>query len=119
MRSLLFTSLICLSGSLLPGQTPDAGRKVFDSNCARCHGADGNGGEMGPPIVNRLRGREDQQLINLIRTGLPSRGMPPTRISDPDVNQLVAHLRRLQRRERPLESRKVDLVSGGTLEGLL
>ncbi len=32
----------------------DAGRKVFESRCARCHGADGNGGEMGPPIVLRL-----------------------------------------------------------------
>ena len=39
--------------ALIDGQD-DSGRKVFESRCARCHGADGNGGEMGPPIVTRL-----------------------------------------------------------------
>ena len=74
---------------------------------------------MGPAIRSRLRARDDQQLITLIRNGLPARGMPPTRVADPDLNQLIAHLRRLQRRERPVEQRKVELVGGGVLEGQL
>src|SRR3954464_1509746 len=118
MRISLLPSLI-LCTPLLFAQVPDAGKKLVDSSCARCHGADGNGGEMGPAIRSRLRARDDQQLITLIRNGLPAPGMPPTRVADPDLNQLIAHLRRLQRRERPVEQRKVELVGGGVLEGQL
>ena len=67
--------------SRLGGQDVDAGRKVFESRCARCHGADGNGGEMGPPITFRLIARDDQQLAALINEGLPARGMPPSAVS--------------------------------------
>ena len=56
MRISLLPSLI-LCTPLLFAQVPDAGKKLFDSSCARCHGADGNGGEMGPAIRSRLRGR--------------------------------------------------------------
>ena len=60
------------------GQTLDPGRQAFEVRCARCHGADGNGGEMGPSIVLRLAAQSDPQLTTLIRDGLPTRGMPPT-----------------------------------------
>jgi alcohol dehydrogenase (cytochrome c) len=60
-------------------QTVDPGRQAFEARCARCHGADGNGGEMGPSIVLRLAVQSDAQLTTLIRDGLPARGMPPTR----------------------------------------
>ena len=41
-------------------QTPatpmiSAGRKIFESRCSVCHGADGNEGELGPPIAIGLR----------------------------------------------------------------
>jgi len=38
----------------LPAQDADPGRLVFEGRCARCHGADGNGGELGPAIRGRL-----------------------------------------------------------------
>jgi alcohol dehydrogenase (cytochrome c) len=115
MRSLLFLSL--LVGPALFAQSTDAGKKTFNSICARCHGADANGGEMGPPIRSRLTNRNDDELTSLIHTGLPNRGMPPTKLSDPDTHSLVAYLRTIQRREAPLEHRKVELSGGGTLEG--
>ena len=31
-----------------------SGKATFESLCARCHGADGRGGEMGPGIVARV-----------------------------------------------------------------
>lgn len=74
---------------------------------------------MGPPIRSRLTTHDDQQLITLVRNGLPSRGMPPTKLADPELKELLAHLRRIQRRGRPVVQRKVDLVSGGTLDGQL
>src|SRR4051794_18395753 len=118
MRISLISSLL-LFGSILPAQTPDAGRKAFETICARCHGADGNGGEMGPPILRRLRNRDDQQLISLIHSGLPSRGMPPTKIDEPALTQLIAYLRSLQQGAKPPVHRKVVLVDGTTLEGQL
>ena len=49
----------------------DVGRKAFESRCAGCHGADGNGGDIGPPIGWRLEAYNDQGLRRLIRNGLP------------------------------------------------
>ena len=40
-------------------QTHDAARKQFQTLCSRCHGNDGNGGEMGPPIVTGIVARSD------------------------------------------------------------
>ncbi len=74
---------------------------------------------MGPPILSRLHTRDDRQLTSLIRTGLPGRGMPPSRVGDAELTQLVAYLRSIQRGEDPLEQRKVELISGGALEGLV
>src|SRR4030095_7602126 len=52
------TSLIVLASVTIAviGQAPpaDVGRAAFERNCARCHGADGQGGEMGPGITTRV-----------------------------------------------------------------
>jgi alcohol dehydrogenase (cytochrome c) len=99
-------------------QDREAGITAFNSNCARCHGADGNGGEMGPPIPARLATKDDQQLIALIRNGLPTRGMPPSSLKDPELTSLVRYLRGLQRRsQRVIVRRSVQTDKGATLEG--
>jgi alcohol dehydrogenase (cytochrome c) len=64
--------------STLAAQDADPGRVVFEGRCARCHGADGNGGELGPAIRGRLAARNDQQLATLTE---PGRGCP-SQISD-------------------------------------
>ena len=103
------------------GQDVDAGRKVFESRCARCHGADGNGGEMGPPITFRLTARNDQQLAALIHEGLPARGMPPSAVVDPELTDLVKFLRSIQQlpEEKPIERLKIQTTAGATLDGQL
>ena len=40
-------------------QDVDPGRRTFEERCGRCHGGDGNGAEMGPPIRERLRARDN------------------------------------------------------------
>ena len=52
--------LVLTSG--LIAQAAEPGQKTFETYCSRCHGADGNGGEMGPPIASRLAPRDDAQL---------------------------------------------------------
>jgi alcohol dehydrogenase (cytochrome c) len=102
-----------------PAQTPDPGRKSFEGRCARCHGADGNGGEMGPTILQRLPVRDDKQLGELIRQGVPERGMPPMVVPDDELADLVKFLRTIERRpeSRPIVRAKVQTSDGRTLDG--
>ncbi len=114
--SLLLCSL--LAGSALLAQDADPGRKLFDTRCARCHGSDGNGGEMGPPILGRLATKDNEQLNKLIHDGLPTRGMPPNPVAEPEMANLVKFLRTIQRRfARPIVRMTAQLTNGSTLEG--
>ena len=101
------------------GQTPDPGRQAFEVRCARCHGADGNGGEMGPSIVQRLSTQTDAQLGTLIRDGLPARGMPPTPTTETELGALLKFLRAIQR--APVQDqgprRSFQTIDGAAIEG--
>lgn len=101
MRSLLTRLLGPLSFALLfstnlPGQDGAPGRSVFESRCARCHGSDGNGGELGPAIAPLLRRHTDEDLAALIHNGIPTAGMPPIPVVAKDLAPLIAFLRSLQ-----------------------
>jgi alcohol dehydrogenase (cytochrome c) len=110
--------LLFLAALYLAAQSADQGRLVFENRCARCHGADGRGGELGPAIVGRLAARNDEQLATLVREGLPQQGMPPNSVNDDEMAQLTRFLRTLQpRAPRPLARLTVTLTSGATLDG--
>ena len=120
MRASVFVVLTSLcAAATIVAQNLDAGRESFESRCARCHGADGNGGEMGPAIRERLVTRDDQQLRDLIHVGLPARGMPPTELADPELTDLIRFLRSIERRPeaKPVVRTKVQTTDGQTLEG--
>jgi len=116
-----FSILFLIVTANLTAQTPDPGRVAFESRCARCHGADGGGAEMGPPIARRLAGLADPQLATLIRDGLPARGMPPNPMTDAELGPLSRFLRSLQARaaRRPLARRKVQTIDGRSLDGVV
>jgi alcohol dehydrogenase (cytochrome c) len=110
---------ICVLCSItLLAQDPDRGRQLFERTCARCHGADGNGGELGPAIGSRLASHNDRQLSALIRQGLPGR-MPPSQVADSEMPLLTAFLRSLQARasERPASRARIQLVGDRLLDG--
>jgi alcohol dehydrogenase (cytochrome c) len=116
MRILL---VLIFAVSALSAQSPQAGKTAFETRCARCHGADGNGGEMGPAIPERLAQRDNTQLIDLIHTGLPKRGMPGNNVTGQELTSLVRYLRKLQHQnEKVVVHRKVK-TADGTLEGEL
>jgi alcohol dehydrogenase (cytochrome c) len=102
-------------------QTPAAGKRVFETVCARCHGADGKGGDMGPPIALRLANLDDKQLAALIRDGRPTKGMPPTPLTPVRSRGLVSHLRDLQRRAEFVPPRRLEaqLTDGTALAGIV
>jgi alcohol dehydrogenase (cytochrome c) len=115
----MLASLLVIAAFALAPQSADPGRQVFEGRCARCHGSDGNGGEMGPPIAVRLSTRDDQQLATLVREGIPSRGMPPQPVTDQELADLLKFLRTLQRQADPIVRRSVRTVGGKALEGQL
>jgi putative heme-binding domain-containing protein len=79
------------------GVTPaelERGGQVYLASCASCHGA--NGDTL--PNVDLASGTfrratTDQQLISLVRTGIPGTAMQPSSISEADATLVVAYLR--------------------------
>ena len=99
------------------------GRKAFESRCSICHGADGNGGEMGPPITRRLQSMDDAQVKTTILSGLPDRGMPAVNVNETEMPVLLTYIRTLRPRrggfgftQYPL---KATLTNGKTLQGTI
>src|ERR1019366_2578334 len=101
--------------------TADPGQRQYDNNCAVCHGGDGAGGELGPSILLRVVNRNDQELAELVKAGIPSRGMPAFNMTNQEMTDLVGFLRTLRPRGRGLASvrKKVETTDGKTLEGLV
>ena len=103
-------------------QAPDAGRKSFENRCSGCHGADGNGGELGPPIARRVAARSDAEIIRVVTGGIPSRGMPANQLDEPEMKDLLRFLRTLRSRGfgmmQPVPG-KVRTTGGATLDGLI
>lgn len=119
MLSFLLAIILGLAAQSVPKIEP--GRKTFEARCAVCHGADGNGGDIGPAITSRLTARDDEQLIHLIREGLPGRGMPPSPIVGPEITNLVRYLHGIEHRAAIASAAhrrlKLAITGGRTLEG--
>jgi alcohol dehydrogenase (cytochrome c) len=81
---------LAAQGQSQPAVPADAGRKSFELRCGQCHGGDAKGGEMGPDITGRLANyRTDPQLTALIHAGIPTSGMPATKVEGPELLALV------------------------------
>jgi alcohol dehydrogenase (cytochrome c) len=109
--------ILLLAVAAAMAQDADPGRLAFETRCARCHGADGSGGDMGPDIRIRLAANTDAQLATLFHNG--SGAMPPVAVTDAEFTPLVRFLRNLQPRRREVIRTTARLVSGKTLEGEL
>jgi alcohol dehydrogenase (cytochrome c) len=87
--------VVVISGALAASQAGaqaiEAGRKQFEGRCAGCHGADANGGERGPGILDLRHGRS-QSLREIVRNGIPDAGMPSFQIPDSEMDALLAFL---------------------------
>ena len=82
--------------SATPSIVQEAGRRYYERLCARCHGADSQGGEFGLSIVEGLSQRSDEHLTTLIRDGLPDEGMPGVVLTDPELRALIPFVRTLR-----------------------
>ena len=92
---------VFLGISLLPlplfaqGYTAEAeiGRQQFTNACVNCHGPDGN-------AINAIdlghgrfrRATSDNDLVRIIRSGIPGTGMPPNNLTLENAKAIVAYL---------------------------
>lgn len=80
------------------GQDSDAaaGARLFHLHCAECHGQGGEGG-LGPDLTRGVyrHGSTDQALYQTITNGVAGTPMPANSLADPQVKELVAHVRLL------------------------
>lgn len=104
MRVAFALSLVVLAGAASPAQEHSyapadiqAGQGLYQGNCAGCHGPSGDavaGAELGTGRFRR--GSTDEDLIRVIRAGIPGTSMPPHEfLSVGDARTVVAFLRSL------------------------
>ena len=118
---LLTTGGVYGQQAAFPAGSPQAaGRHVFATRCASCHGTNATGGEFAPSIVDRVPLRSDDSLIELLHSGLPSSGMPAfPDIVDPERANLISYLRTLKPEQGPdIDHVSVRLQGGKTLQGI-
>ena len=90
---------ISLPALHIGAQSANTGKQQFISHCAACHGEDGHGGPMGPNIadVQNPRATSAQAVHSLVRSGIPSAGMPAfTTLTDPEVDAIAAYVMSLK-----------------------
>jgi alcohol dehydrogenase (cytochrome c) len=85
---------VCASVSAMEMQ---AGLQLFNTHCAACHGANGQGGQMGPSVLPRLANTDNAALVTFLKAGSPAKGMPPAPIPEAQMPALVGFLRFLAR----------------------
>jgi len=79
------------------------GAQLFETNCSGCHGKEATGGTA--PVLNSqqfLKGTSDEQISNLISSGVPGTEMPAWNLAfsgtltDEQIHQLTTYLRSLE-----------------------
>lgn len=74
--------------------------RLYEDNCAKCHGAAGEGGGGGTKSLNteeKFDQKWDKPFFDAIKHGVPDMGMEAySTLSDPEIWALVVHIRELQ-----------------------
>jgi mono/diheme cytochrome c family protein len=73
----------------------DAGKALFQQNCAFCHGRDTMGGETGPDLTRSklvLSDKAGDKISEVVRDGRPEKKMPAFNFSHQEVLSLAAFI---------------------------
>jgi cytochrome c oxidase cbb3-type subunit 3 len=90
------------------------GAVLFRQECVFCHGVAARGGMRGPDLTTGSwsHGGSDADLAATISAGVPGTAMPPNKLTDDEIWQIVAYLRTLQ---QPIASTTGDQKRGEAL----
>jgi mono/diheme cytochrome c family protein len=80
------------------------GARAFESNCARCHGANAGGSDNGPPLVHRIyepSHHDDIAIRRAVRLGVKPHhwrfgSMPRIDVSNRELDGIITYIRELQ-----------------------
>jgi alcohol dehydrogenase (cytochrome c) len=99
-RMLAFSSFFVFAEMAMFAQGgQDSGAKQYTRTCAGCHGLDGSGSAKGAAIatIPRVIALSDDDLIRIVRDGVPGKGMPGSKqLGDEKIQAIVRYLRTLQ-----------------------
>ena len=75
----------------------EAGKVIFEQNCAKCHGAEADGLHNRPSLrTERIRKATDGDLAWMLKNGNPYKGMPPwSSLPEQQRWQVIAYIRTL------------------------
>ena len=74
-----------------------SGRRIFDAQCAWCHGNGGDGG-AGPDLHGKLRNATTlASIIDIIDKGIPGTDMPSFRLTERETRQTATYVLSLSR----------------------
>lgn len=104
----VLAAVIAVSSIFLIPST--AGEKVFNSNCAKCHGRDGRGNPKMAALVNGNLSRidltrdviikkSDAEIVGIILEGSGKMPAYKKKLSNQEISKAIEHLRILQKRE--------------------
>lgn len=97
MRLIHFLTLALFAGGAI-AQTRTSGQKLFEAQCALCHGQGGGGGK-GPSLQRPTLAKapDDAALAKVIAEGLPPEMPGAWQLSPSEVKELSAYVRSLGR----------------------
>jgi len=95
MSKWLLSGLVTIS-ALAQVPDPAAGKKIFESQCALCHGQTGGGGR-GPSLQRAKLGRapDDEALAKLIATGVEPEMPGAWQLNPHEISSVAAYVRSL------------------------
>src|SRR5262245_13059721 len=77
------------------------GEKLYNETCTACHGKDGKGGELGPPVASQNRRylrRSDDEIFDALKNGISGTQMPPfaQQFNEDQIWRITAYIRGLR-----------------------
>ena len=86
-----------LSNPYTSREDREAGSRIFEERCARCHGLDGRGA-LGPSLAQfgYKRGDSDLSIYRILTDGIPGTAMVSSDLSFVERWQVIGYLRTLQ-----------------------
>lgn len=114
----LFFLLAALTHTVAATAAPN-GARLYEFNCAACHGVNGQGG-VGVPLAmpDFLNQVDDEFLFNTIREGRPGRVMPShPSLSDAQIRAIIKHLRGWLPEGQRVERKRYTPIKGDPERG--
>ena len=89
-----------------PKGDPQRGERIYQSwGCPTCHTLDGKGGKIGPDLARAGETHTDpywfRRYLSDPRSIIPTSVKPPVKLSDADMDDLVAYLMTLKKFRTP------------------